>query len=1113
MGCRRGLLSPLEVSLIVLFALLLAAMIGLLAIGWLASEAGVTEESTQVSGVRAAEGSFRITAGADFMPALGDSSTDSFKVLAYDIQSLPPCVRCPCLFVLQMDSLYSSSSLAHLYSFTSVKEFKNGSVIVAFLLNFHSAVTQSVALEARKVLMNALAGDAVNAQHGTLGRFSIELASVDISVPILMTTHTPVTMTTTTTRIPITTTTTTIHTPVTTTTTTTHTPVTTAITATHTPVTMTATTTASDLSSDSVSTTGPLCDPSSFFQCRDGICVPLATRCDGLRDCADAGDEEGCVSRCDDKFLLNETSGSFHSKNFPDSYPIGIVCHWIVRAPQGEAIEIRFVEFNLEAEGAVFIPYAGLGSDKQRTERYTGFADPGSVRILHSDATIVFSSLEGNVPNQGFNATYTIFRLDVLTDYQKINCTFEDGLCYWQQLVPQDNKWNRQTRPGFPGFAGPPQDHTTGAGYYILAKMPMSMSEIVMWSLELESSNGPYCLRFWYYMFQGQQSPLSVQTRSAFGEAPRDVWTQMDDHGQVWVPGHVTLNESTPFQVLFVVQTRRRNPHVALDDIALEAAQCPEGPDAGPTKEPLLPKDCGGPTWLREPNSTFTSPNYPGPYISEAHCMWLIIADDGNNVQLHFTEFALEQGFDFVEVRGGYGYEANSTFIGRFTGAGPGGDLFSPSSLMSVIFLSDETNTARGFHANFTTGFRLGLPPLCSEGEFQCRVGGCVSAASVCNGSWECGDGSEERGCVRLLDLSVPPPNATARGVPQLWTQRDAAWGSACADTWSRSLSNHTCVSLHYPDALTHDETTEAEGYAPYVVVSETSSGIEASPVERCESGRVAYVSCNPKDCGRRPLVPDEPGPTSRGPAAFSPSGRIVGGGDAEAGAWPWAAALYHQERFLCGAALLSARWLVTAAHCVIGKDWDPGTWTVYLGVRDRLQAASPPVVRASIAEIHIHSGYNQATKRHDVAVLRLSEPIAFTGHVQPVCLTEPAWEFPAGSRCWVVGWGSTFEGGSPAAVLQEAAVPLLSNEHCRPLLQDRYNISADMVCAGYEEEGGVDHCHGDSGGPLSCERDGRWFLEGVVSFGVGCGNPRRPGVYARISTHAAWLSDFLHYH
>ncbi|XP_078738540.1 enteropeptidase-like [Lampetra fluviatilis] len=286
-------------------------------------------------------------------------------------------------------------------------------------------------------------------------------------------------------------------------------------------------------------------------------------------------------------------------------------------------------------------------------------------------------------------------------------------------------------------------------------------------------------------------------------------------------------------------------------------------------------------------------------------------------------------------------------------------------------------------------------------------------------------------------------------------------------------------------DALTHDETTEAEGYAPYVVVSETSSGIEASP----------------------------PGPTSRGPAAFSPSGRIVGGGDAEAGAWPWAAALYHQERFLCGAALLSARWLVTAAHCVIGKDWDPGTWTAYLGVRDRLQSASPPVVRASIAEIHIHSGYNQATKRHDVAVLRLSEPIAFTGHVQPVCLTEPAWEFPAGSRCWVVGWGSTFEGGSPTAVLQEAAVPLLSNEHCRTLLQDRYNISADMVCAGYEEEGGVDHCHGDSGGPLSCERDRRWFLEGVVSFGVGCGNPRRPGVYARISTHAAWLSDFLHYH
>ena len=67
--------------------------------------------------------------------------------------------------------------------------------------------------------------------------------------------------------------------------------------------------------------------------------------------------------------------------------------------------------------------------------------------------------------------------------------------------------------------------------------------------------------------------------------------------------------------------------------------------------------------------------------------------------------------------------------------------------------------------------------------------------------------------------------------------------------------------------------------------------------------------------------------------------------------------------------------------------------------------------------------------------------------------------------------------------------------------------ISDEMLCAGIRQ-GGIDSCQGDSGGPLTYHNatSGRTSLVGVVSWGIGCADRRKPGVYARVG-HCKILS------
>ena len=81
-------------------------------------------------------------------------------------------------------------------------------------------------------------------------------------------------------------------------------------------------------------------------------------------------------------------------------------------------------------------------------------------------------------------------------------------------------------------------------------------------------------------------------------------------------------------------------------------------------------------------------------------------------------------------------------------------------------------------------------------------------------------------------------------------------------------------------------------------------------------------------------------------------------------------------------------------------------------------------------------------------------------------------------------------------------------NNICRD--SDTQN-NAGMMCASSKE--GNDSCSGDSGRPLLLTPNNNYaddLLVGTISWGIGCGDSRYPGVYTRISRHYDWIVETM---
>ena len=160
---------------------------------------------------------------------------------------------------------------------------------------------------------------------------------------------------------------------------------------------------------------------------------------------------------------------------------------------------------------------------------------------------------------------------------------------------------------------------------------------------------------------------------------------------------------------------------------------------------------------------------------------------------------------------------------------------------------------------------------------------------------------------------------------------------------------------------------------------------------------------------------------------------------------------------------------------------------------------------------IVIHEGHDTRRNLHDIALMRLAEPLS---GAQTVQLQSPRLNRVFGSpgACSVVtGWGRLEDGGALPDRLQAVDLPIIDNATCGSIYPSVYpigEITDGQVCAGYEQ-GTLDTCVGDSGGPLVVPGGPTgWTQIGVVSYGWRCAQPRAYGVYTRVSSYIDWILD-----
>ncbi|KAI4896909.1 hypothetical protein NFI96_031595 [Prochilodus magdalenae] len=437
-----------------------------------------------------------------------------------------------------------------------------------------------------------------------------------------------------------------------------------------------------------------------------------------------------------------------------------------------------------------------------------------------------------------------------------------------------------------------------------------------------------------------------------------------------------------------------------------------------------------------------TPPGSPGPYFENADCSYTLSMEEGKQFVLSFTgEFDVEsrdgQCVDSLTIK------TDSAIFGPFCGQVAPPTLYISATRIQVIFRTDQEGTNQGFSLTYkakvmecpgkVTANSI-LSPLRSVytvGDTvtaQCMTGYTVDSTvektfeSTCqkSGKWSPVHSCEPIDCG---SPEIPDPDIMAvTDEGSLTTYKHNISFKCISPNYKLSReeerlpqSTPSCLSFLEPDSFTcnADGEWESNEHIP------SKSLPECIPV-----------------CGRNKET-------------FS-AGRVFGGQEATLGQIPWQLLVKSPKRG--GAALISDRWAITAAHVVDGQETQ--TLTFY---GEMIDALDKNAAKMETEKIIIHPGYKKEVSGerrtsydNDIALLKMTARVPLSTNIMPVCLPEKS-KGPAmkGIMGTVSGFGGTENNPSRSRYLQYGHLREYSEVPC---FKTDLTVTNNMFCAGGDD-------------------------------------------------------------
>uniref|UniRef100_H0UU51 Metalloendopeptidase n=1 Tax=Cavia porcellus TaxID=10141 RepID=H0UU51_CAVPO len=395
-----------------------------------------------------------------------------------------------------------------------------------------------------------------------------------------------------------------------------------------------------------------------------------------------AADKKTCEVACGG--FITKLNGTITSPGWPKEYPTNKNCVWQVVAPIQYRISLQFEAFELEGNDVCKYDFvevrSGLSPDAKLHGKFCGSEMPEVITSQNNNMRVEFKS-DNTVSKRGFRAHF-------FSD--KDECAKDNGGCQ-HECVNTFGSYLCQCLNGYRLHDNAHDCKEAGCVH------------------KISSAEGTLASPNWPDKYPSRKE-CTWSISSTAGHRVKLVFNEFEiEQHQECAYDHLELYDGSDSLAPILGRfcgSKKPDPVVASGSSLFlrfysDASVQRKGFQATHSTE------CGGrlkaDTQTKElySHAQFGDNNYP----TQAHCEWVIVAEDGYGVELVFQSFEVEEeadcGYDYMEAYDGY--DSSAPRLGRFCGSGPLEEIYSAGDSLMIRFHTDDTISKKGFHARYTS--------------------------------------------------------------------------------------------------------------------------------------------------------------------------------------------------------------------------------------------------------------------------------------------------------------------------------------------------------------------------------------------------------------------------